>query len=757
MITITLFKNIYDKSGVQVCGEFREIVDRLRKSAKISDKERAGDLNTAKLYNKCFIRTGCNGARKDSNCDEGSKLIVIDMDKGTRANPKPWNVSKVLEEMNINHFIYTSWSNMVAGEPKYRILIPTNREYKKNQLKSLNAEILRILAEHGQGIVHVKEMDSFSQPWFYGRHVEEYNTYEYFDGMDYEFNEEYIEQTNALPEKEASADVTGKAALYNNIRTGSEYHESLRTLSFQMIKDGMSKADCKSYLRSLMDGCLEAGSDRWQKRYEEIDRLVDGVKDDESSAEEKDWSIGKSKGIKRFGLPKAPGLMGQFMLELEEFMNYRDETIAFVSSIFICSSIIGRKFNVDINDSEGRGKPTALNMYLTLAAETGSGKSEIEDSVENCYMQFSGANGNIQDFFFKGRVSGPRALYKRYLNQRVIGFIQNEKGIAGQSSLGDQQGMKDAWLNLYGQGAWNKWSGAAGFTDSDTDIKSIRGVAISYVGESTPVELRKAYSKGDQVANGTIPREMIFTLGELNTKPNRMIRKEYSKDIVDRFIELINLCHPEAGADMYQPIILTSASPADREMYLDVQEQYRDRQNRGEDVLERAMSSRAFVKMLRLAGICSVINKGPEGERIGYIDAAEWDWARKVVEYEYSNMEQIVNLTNGGDDLGLAVKFAVLKITQMLDDSIKDSTLKLDKSSRDAKWIPCTYLKKAIRYSPLVIALNGDPKKAYKIVSGVDKVIGYMIDLGIISKPEKNKIRRGECYRVLEAINEYID
>lgn len=151
MITITLFKNIYDKSGVQICGEFKEIVSKIRNSNRLSDKEREGDLSTAKLYNKCFIRTGCNGARKDSNCDEGSKLIVIDMDKGTRANPKPWNVSQVLIEMNINHFIYTSWSNMVAGEPKYRILIPTNREYKKNQLKSLNAEILRILAEHGQG------------------------------------------------------------------------------------------------------------------------------------------------------------------------------------------------------------------------------------------------------------------------------------------------------------------------------------------------------------------------------------------------------------------------------------------------------------------------------------------------------------------------------------------------------------------------------------------------------------------------------
>jgi len=758
MITITLFKNIYDKSGVQVCGSFKEIVDRLRISNRISDKERSGDLDSIKVYNKVMIRTGCKGQRKDSNCDELSNLIVIDMDKGTRTNPKPWNVNKVLTDIGINHFIYTSWSNMVNGEPKYRILIPTAQGYNKSNLHALNAQVLELLANEGQGIVHVKEMDSWSQPWFYGRHVEEYNTYEYFDGFDYNIGEikespAQIEKTSA-PDPDKDVVKSGKEALYENIRTGSEYHESLRTLSFQMIKDGMSKADVKAYLKSLMNGSLESGSDRWQKRYGEIDRLVDGVKDEPE--ESKEWSIGKGKLLKRFGLPKAPGLMGQFMTELEEFMNYRDSTIAFVSSIFIVSSIVGRKFNVDINDAEGRGKPTALNMYLTLAAETGSGKSEIEDSVENCYMQFSGANGNIQDFFFKGRVSGPRALYKRYINQRVIGFIQNEKGIAGQSSLGDQQGMKDAWLNLYGQGAWNKWSGAAGFTDSDTDIKSIRGVAVSYVGESTPVELRKAYSKGDQVANGTIPREMIFTIGELNTKPNRQIRKEYSKQIVDRFIELINLCHPEASADMYAPIILTSACDADREMYLDVQEMYRERQNSGEDVLERAMSSRAFVKMLRLAGICSVINKGPEHERIGYIDKDEWEWAKSVVEYEYANMEQIVNLTNGSDDLGVAVKIAVSKICQMLDDTIKDSTLKLDKYHRDYKWIPCTYLKKAIRYMPAILALEGDPKRAYKIVSGVDKVIVYLIDLGIISKPEKNTLKRGECYRVLEGINDFI-
>ncbi len=767
MIKITFFKNIFTRTGNTVECSFEELAAMIKQSVKIDGTDRD------KVYNKCFIRTQCRGARKDGNCDDSSVVIIIDADRagGASALVEPSVAHNVLKDMGINHLIYTSWSHKSDPEKqvnKYRILIPVEGCYNKRDIVSANWQILRILKENGVDIKHVKEMDSWSQPWFYGRHIGEYECYEYYGGKEFQVDPDERSCEDKEDEEVSQEDEDGgkekdegkvcgvtKQELYDNIRTGAEFHESLRTLSYQMIKDGMSNADVKAYLKVLMDGSLEAGSDRWQKRYGEIDRLVDGA-EKLSGEDSAGWCLAEEKKFKKISLPKAPGLMGQFMTELEEFMNYRDETIAFVSSIFIVSSIIGRKFNVDINDADGRGKPTALNMYLTLAAETGSGKSEIEDAVENCYIQFSGANGNIQDFFYKGRVSGPRALYKRYLNQRVIGFIQNEKGIAGQSSLGDQQGMKDAWLNLYGQGAWNKWSGAAGFTDSDTDVKSLRGVAVSYVGESTPVELRKAYSKGDQVANGTIPREMIFTISELNTKPNRNIRKCYSKSVVDRFIELVNLCHPESASDVYAPVIITSAGEADREKYLDVQEAYRVRQNEGEDVLERAMSSRAFVKMLRLAGICTVINKGPYGDRINYIDRDEWEWARSVVEYEYANMEQIVNLTNGTDDLGAAVKFAVTKIKQMLDDKISDSTLRLDKESRVLKLIPCTNLKKAIRYNSAVLALNGDPKKAYRIVSGVDKVINYMIDLGIISKPEKNKLRRGECYRVLKAINEYI-
>ena len=760
MINVTLFsKGSKDLgSGIAVEGYLNDIANLIRKADKVTIEE-GDDVLEIKNKSHYIVRTSCKGSRKDANCSKTSTLLIIDMDKGTNRDKKPISPREVhiaLKNANVNHFIYTTWSNS-SSIPKFRILIETEEEYNKEQLKGLNSQFLLFLrGKAGILITHVKEMNTWSQPWFFGRYLNTYETYEYYEGNKFRNNPNH----NPVAEESAASDeetpLSALEEMYENIRLGREFHESLRTISFQLVKDGMSKAHCKAQLKSLMNGSKEAGSDRWQKRYLEIDRLVDGVKDHEDSEETEKWSIGKAHKIVKMGLPKAPGLMGQFMTELEEFMNYRDETIAFVSSIFICSSIIGRKFNVDINDSEGRGKPTALNMYLTLAAETGSGKSEIEDSVENCYMQFSGANGNIQDFFFKGRVSGPRALYKRYLNQRCIGFIQNEKGIAGQSSLGDQQGMKDAWLNLYGQGAWNKWSGAAGFTDSDTDIKSIRGVAVSYVGESTPVELRKAYSKGDQVANGTIPREMIFTLGDLNTKPNRAIRKAYSKQIVERFNELISLCHREVSVDIYAPIILTSASSADRDRYLDIQEEYRARQNSGEDVLERAMSSRAFVKMLRLAGICTVINKGPEHERIGYIDKPEWEWAKKVVEYEYANMQQIVNLTNGSDDLGVAVKYAVHRITQMLDDTIKDSTIKLDRQHRDMRRIPCNYLKKAIRYTPAVLALDGDFKKAYKIVSGVDKVIGYMIDLGIISKAEKNPLVRGDCYRVLQGINEYI-
>lgn len=748
MFTITLFPSEKDtKTAVQK--EFKEF----KKLAEYFNKYKLGDKLGAG-----FVRCACT-ERIDSACDD-SNLIIIDGDTGGRDRKliDPKYVHQELCDMNINHFIYTTWSHS-ASVNKYRVVIPYQGFYNKDQCKDLHVKVLKRLSDNGIHIKFVKEMGSFSQIWFLPRRAEDDGLFEFYsktDGEDYEiesFSEKVVEEEkcteNTLDE------------MYNNIRTGKEFHESLRTISYQLFKDGMSKAHTKSMLRTLMDGSVEAGSERWKIRYDDIDRMVDRL--DKVVDEEDDWNIVVEEKAERCGLelPLCEGLMGQFMKESEEFMMYKDRTIAFVSCMFIVSSIIGRKFNVDINNKDGLAKPLGLNVYLTLAAETGVGKSEIEDLVENCYVQFSGVSGKIQDFFYKGRLSGPKALWNLYKDQRCVGIITNEKGISDQSKLGDVQGMKDAWLNLYGQSSWKKWTSGSMFSDSDASYKSVKAVAISRIGESTPVELRKAYTKDDQVQNGLIPRESIFVLNKIQLEVNSRIRLHYSDEIVHKMEKLVTLCAEDCKNDMFKCNIITVKDSAVKDDMIRTQMEFRRMQDIGESMHIRAMSSRMFVKMLKYAGILTVMNSKLDDDNYEdlCIGKSEWEKSKELVMYEYNNINEVIALSSTGDDsmMDCAIYLCDM-IVKMLTGDIGNKDGELSTLERKRKIIPASYFVKCCKGKSIFKELMGNPKGNYNVYKdGLTKTLDYLVSKNVLIFLEKNPLKRGSAYQITPNIELILD
>ena len=735
-----------DKEERLQCKTFEELGEQLTKCRK-------GKKHSAYWCRGVFE----NGHRKDSNLNS-SKLLIIDGDKGHNDEnaPSPLSVHNALTELGYNHFIYTTHSHEGEEKNKFRAVIETN-EYKKKDLKTNIARILKLLGRKRVKIAHVKEMDTWSQPWFVATRDNPndklFESYQYYTGEAWEIISykdsrlEVIEEEQAAERISNIDDSENLDDFHENIRSGKEYHESLRTLSYQYIKDGLSKANTVALLKTLLMGSTDSGSERWEVRFKEVDRLVEGAiarAEEENSAEFEIEEIDVEGDFSNKKMPRAPGLLGQFIEETKEFMMYKDDTIAFVASMFICSSVCGRKFNVDINNKDGLAKPTALNMYLTLAAETGVGKSEIEDAVENCYIQFSGNNGKIQDFFYKGRLSGPVALYKLYEQQKCLGIITNEKGINEQSGLGDKSGMKEYWLNLYGQGAWNKYTSASSFTDSAKMIKSIRAVAISRIGESTPVELKKAYSQEDQVQNGLIPRESMFVIDEINTEPNLNIRIAYSNNIIDKFNDLVSTCIEDSSeGELFKPYIISVDDPELHREIIGVQREYRIRQDTGETIYERAMASRMFVKMLRYCGLITVINYS---DRLT-IKRSDWEWAKKVVETEYENIGNIVAMTSGNNEM----QDAIDRVIQFYKDCIvsygKYTNKKVDKVMTKEfvkfKCIPLNMAKDVIGRAPELMAIKSRAESGY-VNTPLDKVNAYLEKQNLIkiSKRVNSATRR---------------
>ena len=65
--------------------------------------------------------------------------------------------------------------------------------------------------------------------------------------------------------------------LLDNIREGRELHDSLRDLAAKLIASGMSAGAAVNLLRALMEGSTAPHDERWQERYDDIPRLVDGA------------------------------------------------------------------------------------------------------------------------------------------------------------------------------------------------------------------------------------------------------------------------------------------------------------------------------------------------------------------------------------------------------------------------------------------------------------------------------------------------
>jgi AAA domain/Bifunctional DNA primase/polymerase, N-terminal len=65
--------------------------------------------------------------------------------------------------------------------------------------------------------------------------------------------------------------------LIDNIREGRELHDSLRNLAAKLVKSGMSEGAAINFLRAAMNASAAPHNERWQERYDDIPRLVEGA------------------------------------------------------------------------------------------------------------------------------------------------------------------------------------------------------------------------------------------------------------------------------------------------------------------------------------------------------------------------------------------------------------------------------------------------------------------------------------------------
>ena len=700
-------------------------------------------------------------ARKDVNL-ASSNIIIIDGDEGIRGRnaPDPKEVHDALIELNLNHFIYTTHSHS-KDKNKFRCVVEAG-EHTKEQLKFNNGLLLSSLSEKGVPIKFVTEMSTWSQPWFVPTRDDPedglFESYSYTKGIAWEIQTENITNLNKVAETESSS-INTLDEMYENIRTGKEYHESLRNISYQLVKDGVPSAHVKSQLRSMLNSSLDSGSERWQARYDDINRLVDGAVDRLGDQEFAIDTVEAEDVLATVNpIPHPPGLLGKLCDEAYESSRYPDKQIALVSSLGVIAGICGRKFNVDFADGNGKTDPTALNLYMTLVGNTGSGKDGIKAFIERILYNGSGIKP-AASFLGSGEFTSVRALDQQTKDARSQVTIDGEAGISMKNNTGDRAGVRKAILSLYGRGHHTAWSDPKTYSNADETIPPRRAIALTRISESTEIELFAAYRDVDAFENGLIPRQSIFRIINPTTKYNRGMRTDLSPDIISKFNALIEVCSAVQAVDDPDSHFIHCN---DEELIEHLYDYADELKARSVDVdlsrIAQVMSSRMFVKALRYAGIAVVFNKNKADTNCLLLGWEEWKWARAMVEYEMDTVENCFAGYEEGSDA--AVMKVVVCLSKLINKTHKSQEARrVPEDLRRINTIPLSVVQRILRKDVDIKRLAADPTRTSQIQDGVLKCLDYMQKVGTVVVREDKTTGSGikgsrKVVKLLPAFNE---
>lgn len=698
--------------------------------------------------------------RADANlCN--SKLLVIDGDEGVRGRnaPKPEHVHEALVELGLNHFLYTTHSHS-KDKNKFRCVVPCTEDMTKSSFKLNISSLMEELVDEGIRIKFVTEMKTWSQPWFVPSRDDPedglFEFYEYHDGKEWETQnvqeENEAKETSSNEERETHGDSETLNSMYESIRTGREYHQSTVNISYQLIKDGMSKAHVLAMLEAVYNSSTDAGSERWQERFNDLERTIEGaMQRDEVKSQFEMESIESDEDM--VAMPVPPGALGDLYRCCYDGLLYQYHEVALVSALGLVAGVAGRRFNVMTP------KRTGLNLYLTIVAGTGFGKDGIGQFISRCIrMSGDGMNESYNSFIGPSSFTGGKAITNAFENARSRVCVMSEAGLLMKVKHGDVEGKSAALLDAYNVSDADSYTKYHTYADNDKSIPSLRAMAISIVSESTPDQLMQAYGQMGALTNGYLPRQMIFKIGKRQTKINRNVKNTFDDKLSKRLLELLETCAiVQAESD---PCAFEVDFADDiRDSVYDYQDQYNEISEKYEHTnkIKANMATRIGLKVVRIAALATVFNKRKDDPNCLVIEKQEWEWAKALCDYEFANVTTALQGLSGDGDMDSAILAVYGKIFGIIEGNISNKKVQVDVRYRKKKVIPIGKLKLACQSNPSIMELDGNPKFG-QFKSGLDKVLEYMSAQGAIEILNADPLggRSPKCIRVNEYMNEFI-
>lgn len=436
------------------------------------------------------------------------------------------------------------------------------------------------------------------------------------------------------------------------------------------------------------------------------------------------------------GLPWPPGLAGQIAYFIYQSAPRPVKEVAIVAALGFLAGVLGKAFSIP---------QSGLNLYIVLIAQSAIGKEAMHSGISSLITAAANRQPPVMRFVdFSDFASGP-ALRKAVATNPSFVNVAGEWGHKlkrlsaedGRDTPMNQ--LRQVMTDLYQKSGPASIVGGITYSNRDSNIASVAGVAYSMIGESTPGRFYEALTES-MMEDGFMSRFLIVEYTGIRPPLNVNPLREPPKVLGDAVADMCT--HAMTLLDRHETVLVDRTMEASIVMER-FEKECDDQINGTSDEMWRQMWNRASLKMMRISALLAAA----ENWLNPVIEAKHTEWALSLVRKDIGIMTKRIE----AGDIGMNDDSRERKIVKILKDYLENpvpTSYGVPEDLRKAGIIPRKYLQ--IRTSRQTTFTKHRAGSS----AALDSTLRSLCDSGYIIEVARDKLVadhsfHGKAYRIL--------
>jgi len=261
----------------------------------------------------------------------------------------------------------------------------------------------------------------------------------------------------------------------------------------------------------------------------------------------------------------------------------------------------------------------------------------------------------------------------------------------------------------------------------------------------------------DALKTGLLPRNTLYIIGK-EYKRNHRSKFELTVNVKGRLMEILKKARESQAQDDVDVINVTFKDNDMQNDAYNIMDGWDKK--RGVNSPEGIMAGRIYVKLLKHASLCSIINdKTSAGAGLIRIDEESWKWAKMMMNVEEDVNGIYIEGIGGGSPMESAIRKAKGFYLECINGTYSGNNKKVEKQMtkglRAYKVIPLNMIRDVLGKTMELKAIDS-AAGGHVVNTSVDKVNQYMVREKMIELVGKNPQTNRKCnmVKVLEAIKD---